>query len=175
MIMPNSNGIFLFLQKKLMDIFWLILAAFIILIGLVGAILPGIPGPITSFVGLLLALFSSYTDLSHNILFVLGVIAIILTVIDYVMPIYGTKQFGGTRAGIIGSIIGLFAGLILIPGVGIIIGPLVGAFIGELIAGANSNDAFKAALGSFIGFLTGTFMKLIYSIIIVYYFVAGLL
>jgi hypothetical protein len=173
--MPNSNGIFLFLQKKLMDIFWLILAAFIILIGLVGAILPGIPGPITSFVGLLLGLFSSYTDLSHNILLVLGVIAIILTVIDYVMPIYGTKQFGGTRAGIIGSIIGLFAGLILIPGVGIIIGPLVGAFVGELIAGANSSDAFKAALGSFIGFLTGTFMKLIYSIIIVYYFVAGLL
>jgi uncharacterized protein YqgC (DUF456 family) len=157
-----------------MDIFWLIISAIIILVGLVGAILPGIPGPITSYIGLLIGLLSSYADSSYEVLLVLGVIAIVLTIIDYLMPIYGTKRFGGSRAGVIGSIIGLFAGLIFMPGIGIIIGPLVGAFIGELISGANSNDAFKAALGSFIGFLTGTFMKLIYSIAIIYYYVASL-
>jgi hypothetical protein len=157
-----------------MEIFWLILAAVIILTGLIGAIFPGIPGPVTSFAGLLLCLLSDRFIISSDALLTLGVIAIIITVIDYMIPVYGTKKFGGSRAGMIGSILGLMAGIFFLPGIGIIIGPFVGAFIGEIIAGSQSDKALKAAFGSLIGFMAGAFMKLIYSLVVIYYFVAGL-
>lgn len=157
-----------------MEIFWLIIGATIILTGLIGAIFPGIPGPVTSYIGLLICLLSEYFMISSEVLITLGIIAAIITVIDYLIPIYGTRKFGGTRAGVIGSIIGLIAGIFFLPGIGIIIGPFVGAFIGELLAGSKSDKALKAAFGSFIGFITGTFMKLIYGLAVIYYFVAGL-
>ena len=116
-----------------MGIFWLILGAIIILTGLIGAIFPGIPGPVTSYIGLLICLLSDHFIISSEALLTMGIIAAIITVIDYLIPIYGTKKFGGTKAGIIGSIIGLIAGIIFLPGIGIIIGPFVGAFIGEII------------------------------------------
>ena len=157
-----------------MDIFWLILGGIIIFIGLVGAIFPGIPGPVTSYIGLVICMLSTYFSISNNSLLLFGIIAVLITVIDYMIPIYGTKKFGGTRGGVIGSIIGLIIGLIFLPGIGIIIGPFVGAFIGEIIAGTQSDKALRSAIGSFVGFITGTFMKLIYSIAIIYYFIAGL-
>ena len=157
-----------------MDVFWLILGGLIILIGLVGAIFPGIPGPVTSYIGLVICILSTYFSISNNSLLILGIIALIITVIDYIIPIYGTKKFGGTRGGVYGSIIGLVLGIIFLPGIGIIIGPFIGAFIGEIIAGTQSDKALRSAIGSFIGFITGTFMKLIYSLAIIYYFIAGL-
>ena len=158
-----------------MDIFWLILGGLIIIIGFVGAIFPGIPGPVTSYIGLLICILSTYFSISNNSLLLLGIIAFIITVIDYIIPIYGTKKFGGTRGGVFGSIIGLIIGIIFLPGIGIIIGPFIGAFIGEIIAGTQSDKALRSAIGSFIGFITGTFMKLIYSFAIIYYFISGLL
>lgn len=157
-----------------MDIFWLVLGTIIILIGLVGSVAPVIPGPVTSFIGLLLCLLSNYFSTSEDVIIAFGVIALIITVTDYLIPIYGTKKFGGTKAGVIGTIVGLIAGIIFLPGIGIIIGPFIGAFIGEMLAGSQSEKALKAALGSFIGFLAGTFMKLIYSLAVIYYYVAGL-
>ncbi len=157
-----------------MDIFWLIIGAILILAGIVGSIVPGIPGPVTSYIGLLLCILSDYFLVSNEALVTMGIIATIITVIDYLIPIYGTKKFGGTRAGVIGSIIGLIAGIIFLPGIGIIIGPFVGAFVGEIIAGSQSDKALRAALGSFIGFITGTFMKLIYSLVVLYFFISGL-
>ena len=157
-----------------MDIFWLVLGGILILIGLVGTILPGIPGPVTSYIGLLICIFSKYFSISNKSLIVIGIIALIITVIDYLIPIYGTKKFGGSRGGVIGSIVGLIAGIIFFPGVGIIIGPFVGAFVGEIITGSQSEKALRSAIGSFVGFITGTFMKLIYSLAIIYYYIAGL-
>ncbi len=157
-----------------MDIFWLILGAILILVGLVGSVAPVIPGPVTSFIGLLICLLSNYFSISEDVIIAFGIIALIITVIDYLIPIYGTKKFGGTRAGVIGSIVGLIAGIILLPGIGIIIGPFIGAFIGEMLAGSQSDKAFKAAVGSLIGFLAGTFMKFIFSLAVIYYFVVGL-
>jgi len=158
----------------MMEIFWLILGATIILAGLIGAIFPGIPGPVTSYIGLLICLLSEHFIISSEALITMGIIAAVITVIDYLIPVYGTSKFGGTRAGVIGSIIGLFAGIFFLPGIGIIIGPFVGAFIGEMLAGSRSDKALKAAFGSFIGFIAGTFMKLIYGLVVIYYFVAGL-
>ena len=89
-------------------------------------------------------------------------VAIIISILDYIIPAKGTKRFGGSSYGIWGTNIGLVVGIFAPIPFGFIIGPFVGAFVGELIY--NSKDhkrAFKAATGSFIGFLASSFMKFV--------------
>ncbi len=157
---------------------YIIIAVVLLLavIGIIGAIIPGIPGPPVSFVGFLLAwLLLDNTDFSYWYLIVTGVLAVIITVLDYYMPIYGTKKFHGTKSGQWGSTIGLIVSIFVLPCLGItigpfgivgmLIGPFFGALIGELIA-KNRENAWRSAFGSFIGFLFGTFMKLVYCVVI---------
>ncbi|MGB5228346.1 MAG: DUF456 domain-containing protein, partial [Eudoraea sp.] len=94
-------------------------------------------------------------------------VAVIVLALDYIIPAMGTKKFGGSKAGMFGTVVGLLVAIIFpILGVfGIIIWPFVGALIGELINKAESKTALKAAFGSFIGFLTGTFLKFMVTII----------
>jgi len=168
-----------------MDFIWIIVGILLILAGIAGAIVPGIPGPIVSFFGLLVLQLRTNPAFSESLLFILGFIAIVVTILDYVVPIWGTKKFGGTKMGVRGSTVGLIVGIIGLPILGIVIGPLgiigiilgpfVGAFIGESMAGTDSTKAWRSAIGSFIGFMAGTFMKLVYSLVVAYYFVIGLM
>ncbi|HKK59706.1 MAG TPA: DUF456 domain-containing protein [Salinivirga sp.] len=148
----------------------IVLAALLLLIGLIGCILPVIPGPPISFVGLLVLEATEKVDFSNNLLLLMFALATIVTVLDYIIPVWGTKKFGGTRAGVIGSTLGLIFGLIFFPPIGIIIGPFAGAVIGEMIQKDDFNNALKSGIGSFIGFLLGTGMKLVVSSIMIYYF-----
>ena len=165
---------------------WVLIIAgiLLILLGLLGAVLPGLPGPPLSYIGLLLLQFSDKEPFSNQFLIIMGVIMILVTMLDYIIPVWGTKKFGGSRQGIIGSTIGLIAGIFVLPAFGmiigpfglfgIILGPFVGAYIGEIVSGKESTIAFKAAFGSFIGFLAGTFMKLAYCMVALVYFIIGL-
>lgn len=148
-----------------MDIILIIFGALLMILGILGSFLPIIPGPFSSWVGLLFLYFTEAIPTNLTIIIMTFVVVVIITVLDYVIPSMGTKRFGGTKAGIIGTSIGLVVGLLaLIPG-GIIIGPFLGAFIGELINKSNAKTALKAAFGSFIGFLASTFIKFIVSVI----------
>ena len=148
-----------------MDIILVIIAALFIVLGIIGSFLPVLPGPLTSWLGLLILHLTDAIPMDTSFIIVTLVIAILIWVLDYIIPAMGTKRFGGTKAGMIGTTLGLIVGLIApIPG-GIIIGPFVGALIGELLNNADSKTAFKAAFGSFIGFLTSTFIKFIVAII----------
>ncbi|MCF7568323.1 DUF456 domain-containing protein [Sabulilitoribacter arenilitoris] len=148
-----------------MDIILIIIAALFIFLGIVGSFLPVLPGPLTSWVGLLVLHLTNAIPMDKSFIIVTLIIAILIWVLDYIIPAIGTKRFGGTKSGMIGTTLGLIVGLIApIPG-GIIIGPFVGALIGELLNNANSNTAVKAAFGSFIGFLTSTFIKFIVAVI----------
>ena len=148
-----------------MDIFLVILSGIFILLGIAGSFLPLLPGPITSWIGLLLLHLTDAVPLNWVFLVVTLIVAIGIFILDYIIPAIGTKKFGGSKAGMIGTTIGLLVGLIApIPG-GIIIGPFLGALIGELINKADSKTAVKAAFGSFLGFLTSTFIKFVVAVI----------
>lgn len=153
-----------------------ILAIILGIIGIVGAIVPGIPGPPVSWLGVLLSYLAKGTHegepMSLTILFVLLAVAIIVTVMDYVVPAYFTKVTGGTKAASWGAIIGLFAGM-FIPPVGMILGSLLGAFLADFIFQDKGVwQACKASMGAFLGFIFGTGMKLIASGVMMYYIVA---
>ena len=167
-----------------MDWVYIAIGVILIILGLLGAFLPGLPGPPLSFIALILIQLTSNPPFSENFLIIMGVIMVVVSVLDYIVPVYGTKKFGGSKQGVWGSTIGLIVGVIIMPLmgivigpfglIGIILGPFIGAYIGERISGKDSDSALKAAMGSFIGFLAGTFMKLVYSIVAGVYFFIGL-
>ena len=148
-----------------MDIFLVILSALFMIIGLIGSLLPVIPGPPLSWLGLLILYFTKAVEMNLTLIIITGIIALIIFILDYIIPAMGTKKFGGSKSGMIGTSIGLVIGLLSpIPG-GIILGPFVGAFIGEMLNKSDSKLAFKAAIGSFLGFLASTFIKFLVGII----------
>ena len=143
-----------------MDVALLILAFFMMLIGLIGCIVPGLPGTPIAYIGLWIAQATEKIHFSWQFLLIWGIVVVIISVLDYVVPAWGTKHYGGTKWGVWGSTIGVFVGLFF-GAMGVIFGPLVGAVIGELISGKQLNDALKAGWGSFVGILFGTILKLI--------------
>jgi uncharacterized protein YqgC (DUF456 family) len=153
-----------------MDVLWLVLGSILMLAGIAGCILPFLPGPPLCFLALLLQQLQSHPPYTFNFLMGWAIVTVLVTGLDYVIPVYGTKKFGGTKYGVWGCVIGLIVGMWLGPA-GILIGPFVGAFIGELLSNSNSDQALRAAFGSFLGFLVGTLLKLIACFIMVWYFI----
>ena len=159
-----------------MNVVLIIAAILLVLLGLVGAIVPGIAGPPFSFLGLLALAFVKGVSYSTVFLVVMGVLAAVVFALDYVVPSWGTKKFGGTDAGVRGSTIGLILGLLVtmffpIGFIAVLLGPFLGAYIGETSAGTDSSLALKAAFGSFFGFLVGTGLKVIYACVCIFFVV----
>lgn len=158
-----------------MDIVLLSAAIILLLTGLAGCLLPVLPGPPLSFIALLILHFTPWADFSARLLILMAILATAVTLADYIFPVWTTKKFGGSRYGMWGAGIGIFAGIFFFPPVGIIIGPLAGAIAGELIYGRSGRDAVVAGLGSFAGFLLGVGLKLAASLIMTVYFVKALI
>ena len=157
----------------MMDLFLLLLGFVFMILGIIGAFLPVLPGPITGWVGLLLLHLTKAVPQDWTFLGITLAIAVIIYILDYIIPAMGTKKFGGSKYGVYGTTIGLLIGLIFFPPFGIIIGPFAGAFIGELMYDSkDSARALKAAFGSFIGFLFSTGLKFITGIIYLGLFIA---
>lgn len=157
-----------------MDITLIIIGAILLIIGLIGSVVPILPGPPISYIALLLLQFTEKQPYSVFFLVVIGVMVAIVTVLDYIIPSIGTKKFGGSKFGTWGCMIGTIAGIFIFPPLGIIIMPFIGAFIGEILYNKNFETALKAAFGSFLGFLSGTFLKLVLSMLIIGVFIWGI-
>jgi len=159
-----------------LDIVWISLSVVLMLIGIAGCVLPVLPGPVLCFAGLLVAQLTDWVNPTTSTLIILGVITVVVQILDNIVPMWGTKKLGGTKAGLWGSGIGLAIAVIILPLLGIvlgpfglfgvILGPLVGAYVGEKVGGTSNDVAVKAALGSFVGFLAGTFLKILISLLI---------
>jgi len=157
-----------------MDYLLLAVAIILMLLGIAGCLLPVLPGPPLTYLGLVVLHFSRFADISKNLFIILGIIAVVVTVIDYVVPIWGTRQFGGSKYGMRGATVGLIIGLFLGPP-GIILGPFIGAVVGELIFKDDFKYAIKAGFGSLLGFLTGVGLKLAAALLMTFYFIRALI
>lgn len=158
-----------------MDLLLSICAILCGVVGVVGSVVPVLPGPALSFAGMVLAYFRSGDYISTRLLWIWGIITLIITVLDYILPGYFSKVFGGTKAGITGATIGVFAGLFMGP-IGIILGPFVGAVIGELLhEKQNLGRAITVGFGSLLSFLVGSGLKLITTGMMLYYVIKDII
>ena len=155
-----------------MNEIWIILGIILMLLGIAGTIFPLLPGPPLCYLALLLQQFREHKPFSLQFMLIWGGIVLLVLLLDYLVPVYGTKKFGGSKYGIWGCSLGFIAAFWLGPW-GIILGPFVGAFIGEWLANRDSTQALKAAMGSFTGFLFGTLLKLVTCLVMAYYFIAA--
>ncbi len=149
-------------------------AVFFILLGLAGSVLPIIPGPLSSWVGILLLHLTQAIQFDWRAIIITGLIAITIFVLDLFLPIISTKKYGGSKASIRGCTVGIILGIIVLGPFGLIIGPFLGALVGELIArrfSRSDSSPFKVAVGAFIGFLMGTFFKVLICIGFLVYFI----
>ena len=152
-----------------MEIILIILGAAFITLGIIGAFIPFLPGLPFSYAGLLL-LQLAQQPFTITFLVLWIIIVAVITIGDSLMPSLGTKKFGGSPYGILGSIIGLVIGMFFFPPIGFITGPIIGAFVGEIIAGKKYDRAFKSAFGSFVGFMVTTGLKVVIAGIMGYYY-----
>ena len=158
-----------------METVLIVLGIILLILGVLGCFLPVIPGPPLAYGSLIALQFSEYKPFTAEFLVIWACVTLVVVLLDYYIPIWGTKKFGGTKGGTWGATIGLVMGIFLFPPFGIIIGPFLGAFVGELINGQDSSKALRSAFGSFIGFIAGTVMKLAITLIMGYYFFRAIL
>lgn len=151
-----------------METLLIIIAIVCGIVGLAGSLLPALPGAPLSFAGLVLLLFCDGADVSSTSLWVSGIFLVIVSVLDYIAPIWLTNASGGSKQATRGSVAGMVVGLFFFPPWGLILGPFVGAFLGELMAQATTGKALKVAMMSFVGFVLTTGIKLIYSGILLF-------
>jgi uncharacterized protein YqgC (DUF456 family) len=152
---------------------WIILGIILCVVAIAGSLLPLLPGPPIAFVGLLIQQLRDPNPFETNFILIWLGIVVITLVLDYAIPIWGTKKFGGTKYGVWGCTLGFLAAFWMGPW-GVIIGPFVGAFLGEMLAGQNSRRSLKAAFGSFVGFLLGSFLKLVVCFFILFYIIRSI-
>ena len=140
--------------------------------GMVGCILPVIPGPILSFAALLLLSWvKNWQTFSQTFLIVMAMLTALLIILDYVAPALGAKKYGASRYGLWGSAIGMITGIFFIPPWGMIVGAFVGAMVGELASGKSGRKALRAGWGILIGNILGIGLKLAFTAVVLFYYV----
>lgn len=157
------------------DVVFLAIGILFLVVGLIGTVVPVLPGAPLAWVGLLLSYFSSYTNMAILALVLSGIFALFVSIADNIFPTVMTKKSGGSRAGTIGSVVGLICGFFVGP-VGVILGPFAGALAGELIHDdSDFKRAVRAAFGAFKGFLLGTGLKILSVMICIWILIFSIL
>lgn len=148
-----------------------IIAGILLAVGFLGTFIPVLPGAPLAWLGLLVSYFSSYNKISIICLIITGVVALVVSILDNILPVYMTNKRGGSKAATTGSTIGLIIGFFVGPP-GIILGPFLGALIGELISTSGDFKAsVKSAWGAFLGFLCGVGIKMAAVMVFIWIFI----
>ncbi len=148
-----------------MDIALLIVAFILAIVGIVGSILPVIPGLIFSYSALVAIYFTSYSEISLLWMVVWLMACIFVSAADYFLPAVMARHFGGSRPAMVGATVGAIAGIFIYPPIGLLVMPFFGAMAGELIHDHKDiKRALKVGWGSFLSFIVGTGIKLIVAV-----------
>lgn len=143
-----------------LHVLWYVLAALLVLVGIIGSVLPALPGVPLVFIGLFIAAWADgFAHVGPWLLVLLGLLAALAIAIDFIAGVMGAKKVGASRQAVIGAALGTLVGLFLgIPG--IVLGPFVGALLGELLAGGTWRKAGGVGVGAWLGFVVGSLAKL---------------
>ncbi|MFE8703173.1 DUF456 domain-containing protein [Cytobacillus sp. FJAT-54145] len=152
-------------------LYWAIIIALFI-ISFIGLIYPIIPSVLFLFAGFILyGVLFSFEPFNWLFWLIQGLFVLLLFGADYIANMIGVKKFGGSKAGIWGSTLGILIGPFVIPVIGILIGPFVGAIIAELIVNKKDfKEAVKIGFGSVVGFISSVFTKGIIQAVMIIYF-----
>lgn len=154
----------------------IVLGLILAVTGFLACLLPVLPGPALSFAGLLLfALATRWQAFGVWFLVGLGVAAVLVSLLDYAVGILGAKRFGASKWGLLGSIVGMLAGLFFFPPFGMFLGAVMGAVGGELLSGKKSSAAIRAGWGVLVGNILGTGIKLAYCAVVLFFYIKALL
>lgn len=157
-----------------MDILLLFLGLICMILGIIGAFLPILPGPLTGWIGLLLLHYTNAVPKDWTFLGITLAVAIFVWIIDYFIPAMGTKRFGGSKYGVYGTMIGLVIGLLSPIPFGMFIGAFAGAFIGEIVFDKKESDkALRASFGSLLGFLVSASIKFGVGLVYFWFFISA--
>lgn len=142
-----------------MDIILFILGLVLCLIGITGSFVPMIPGPLVSWLAILILNLTDAVEFNLNFVLITLSVAVSVGLIDYLIPIIGVKKLGGSKSGQVGAIIGLVLGAWIMPPFGILVGPFVGAISGEMVNKKTFSESLKPAFGSLVGVVAGSIIK----------------
>jgi uncharacterized protein len=154
----------------------IIIGAILVILGIIGSIIPAMPGPVLGYIGLWLLFFAKGAgSVSILSLILFGIAMVVLMLLDYLAPIIGARYFGASKKGIIVSVIGAVIGILFFPPLGIFIGAFIGAVLGEIWSGKELDQSLKAGVGVIFGSITIILLQTIYSIVLAVYFFTGLI
>lgn len=149
----------------------LILTIVLFIVGLVGTILPVLPGPILVYGGMLLyGYMTEFATLDAHFFLLQTLVLVLIFSVDFLASAVGTRRFNGSKQAAWGAIIGTILGLIFLGPLGIVIGPFLGAVMIELLRGIEINQAIRVGFGTLVGILGGTVLKLFAEILMIIYF-----
>lgn len=141
------------------------------LTGILGCILPVLPGPPLSYLSLIILSWAkNWEPFSFRFLFILAILTVVVSLLDYALPAGGAKKYGASRWGIWGSLIGMSLGILFFPPWGIIIGGIAGGLLGELLSGKNTEKALRASWGVFVGYMLSTGLKLLFCTVLLFFY-----
>lgn len=153
-----------------MEILFLIIAVILTLIGLIGSVVPALPGASLNFLAILILYFIESGFVSNWILAIFGILTLFTMAFDYIFPILGAKKFGVSKYGIWGLILGMVFGFITFSIIGLIIGAIIGAIFGELVGGKSSGKALNSGFAAFWGVILSMTAKFLVSLAMAIYF-----
>lgn len=157
-----------------MDVVLSIVALLLIVLGLIGSFLPILPGPPIGLLGLWVLQWTDSVAFSTNFWILMITLTVVSLILDYIVPIWGTKKFGGSKTGTRWATIGLVIGLFFGP-IGIIGGPFIGAIVGELMIQRTGKEALKSGIWSLLGFALWTGFKFVVTGLMLWYAIIELL
>lgn len=152
----------------------LIIGSVLAIIGIIGSIVPALPGPVVGYGALVLLYISRGADAITPVsLGVFGAFLLLVTVIGYIAPIWGARFSGASKRGVWGAVLGAVIGLIFFLPLGLFLGAFLGAIIGELSTGKDLTAALKAGVGTLLGSVMVIFLQTIFAVVMAgYYFYA---